>query len=135
MTTRLWVTIGVVVLGVCVSRSPLAAQEGHPMTGSWVGEWGAASPQQTRIVIVMKWTGKELAGTINPGPRAVPFRTATVDPEDWSVHIEADTADAQGRKVTWVIDAKLDQLGSYHRGLAGTLTAGGVKYRFTVNRQ
>ena len=105
------------------------------MTGSWVGEWGPAPAQQTRIVIVMKWTGKELAGTINPGPRAVPIRTATVNPEDWSVHIEADAADAQGRKVAWVIDAKLDQLGSYHRGLAGTLTAGAVKHRFTVNRQ
>jgi hypothetical protein len=135
MRTRLFVAAAVVAMLARASHAPLMAQEGHPMTGSWVGEWGPTPAQQTRIVIVMKWTGKELAGTINPGPRAVPFRTATVDPEDWSVHIEADAADAQGRKVACVIDAKLDQLGSYHRGLAGTLTAGGVKNRFTVNRQ
>jgi hypothetical protein len=135
MTNRLLATIGAAAMVVCAARAPLAAQEGHPMTGTWVGEWGPAPAQQTRVVIVMKWTGTELAGTINPGPKAVPFRTATVNPEDWSVHIEADAADAQGRKAAWVIDAKLDQLGSYHRGLAGTLTAGAVKNRFTVNRQ
>ena len=134
MTTRLLVTIATVLLLACAARAPLAAQEGHPMTGTWVGEWGPTPAQQTRVVIVMKWTGKELAGTINPGPKAVSFRTATVNPDDWSVHIEADAADAQGRKVTYVIDGKLDQLGSYNRGIAGTWTVGTARNRFTVNR-
>ena len=135
MTTRLLVTIGVVTMLVWVGEATLLTQEGHPMTGTWVGEWGPTSAQQTRVVIVMKWTGKELAGTINPGPRAVPFRAATVNPEDWSVHIEADAADPQGRKVTYVIDGRIDQLGSYHRAITGTWVAGTTKNRFTVNRQ
>ena len=111
------------------------AQEGHPMAGSWVGDWGRSPTQRNRVVIEMKWSGKELVGNINPGPRAIPFRVATVDPNDWSLHIEADAKDPQGRTVTYVIDGKLDNLGSYNRDISGTWNVGTSKGDFRIYRQ
>jgi len=31
------------------------AQEGHPLTGTWHGEWSPAPGQHARIVMFMKW--------------------------------------------------------------------------------
>jgi hypothetical protein len=114
---------------------PAAAQEGHPMDGSWVGDWGPAKDQRTRVVIAMEWTGKELTATINPGPNAIKAKVARVNPEDWSVHIEADGKDAQGRPVAYVIDGKIDDLGTYNRSIIGTWNAGAIKGDFSITRQ
>ena len=45
------------------------AQEGHPLTGTWHGEW-TASGQKSSIVMALKWDTKNMVGTINPGPRS-----------------------------------------------------------------
>ena len=111
------------------------AQEGHPMSGSWVGDFGPTKDQRTRVVVAMDWTGKELVATINPGPNAIKARVARVNPVDWSVHIEADGKDAQGRPAVYVIDGKIDDLGTYNRSIIGTWNVGGVKGDFSITRQ
>lgn len=112
------------------------AQEGHPMTGSWVGEWGTPNdPQRNRVVIVMEWTGSELVGTINPGANAVPIKTARVDPTNWRLQMEADAMDAQNRPVTYVIDGVIDDLGTYNRTIAGTWNVGNEQGIFSITRQ
>ena len=35
-----------------------AAQEGHPLTGTWSGDWGPGADQRTHITMVMTWDGK-----------------------------------------------------------------------------
>ena len=114
---------------------PVVAQEGHPMDGSWVGDWGPTKDQRTRVVVAMEWTGKELTATINPGSNAVKAKIARANPADWSVHIEADGKDAQGRAVTYVIDGKVDDIGTYNRSIIGTWNAGAVKGDFSITRQ
>ena len=114
---------------------PVVAQEGHPMDGSWVGDWGPTKDQRTRVVVAMEWTGKELTATINPGKNAIKAKVARANPADWSVHIEADGKDAQGRAVAYVIDGKIDDLGTYNRSIIGTWNAGGVKGDFSITRQ
>jgi len=52
------------------------AQEGHPLTGSWHGEWHPTAGQKIPILIYMKWNSKTIEGTINPGPKAVPLKVA-----------------------------------------------------------
>ena len=111
------------------------AQEGHPMSGSWVGDWGPTKDQRTRVVVAMEWTGKELTATINPGPNAIKAKVARVNPNDWSVHLEADGKDAQGRPVPYVIDGKIDDLGTYNRSIVGTWNAGATKGDFSITRQ
>jgi len=115
--------------------SSAIGQEGHPLNGSWIGDWGTSATQRNRVVIEMKWTGKELAGSINPGPNRIPFKVATINPNDWSLHIEADGKDAQGRAVTYVIDGKVDNLGSYNRDISGTWNVGSTKGNFKIFRQ
>ena len=114
---------------------PAMAQEGHPMAGSWVGDFGPTKDQRTRVVVAMEWTGKELVATINPGPNAIKAKVAKVNPDDWSVHIEADGKDAQGRPAAYVIDGKIDDLGTYNRSIIGTWNVGGVKGDFSITRQ
>jgi len=58
-----------------------------------------------------------------------------VNPVDWSVHIEADGKDAQGRPAAYVIDGKIDDLGTYNRSIIGTWNVGGVKGDFSITRQ
>jgi hypothetical protein len=114
---------------------PAVAQEGHPMSGSWVGDFGPTKDQRTRVVVAMDWTGKELVATINPGPNAVKAKVARVNPVDWSLHLEADAKDAQGKPVTYIIDGKIDDLGTYNRSIIGTWTVGTVKGDFSITRQ
>ena len=94
------IALSLVVGFTLVLVQPARAQEGHPMAGSWVADWGPTKDQRTRVVVAMEWTGKELTATINPGPNAIKAKTVKVNPVDWSVHIEADGKDAQGRAVS-----------------------------------
>jgi len=110
------------------------AQEGHPLTGSWHGDWGAPGAKRTPVLLVMKWDAKNVTGTINPGRRAVPMGLVTLDPSNWSVHIEGDGKDAAGMPVHVVVDGKLDNIGSYNRTLTGTWMQGSVKGDFKVTR-
>jgi hypothetical protein len=105
-------------------------QEGFPLDGTWRGAWGADSGKRT-VVIVMKWDGKAINGTINPGPNSVPFSTASLNPSDWTVHIEAQSRD--GAPI--VIDATLENIGSYNRTLTGTWNQAGVDNEFKIARE
>jgi hypothetical protein len=123
-------------LFVCFTlASPLPAQEGHPMSGSWVGDWGPSQTQRNRVVVVLEWTGEQIAGSINPGPNAIPIKIAEVDTSDWSIHIEADASDAEGQPASYVIDGKIDDLGTYNRSIAGTWNVGATRGDFSITRQ
>ena len=66
---------------VCVVLSFVAtalAQEGHPLVGTWYGDWGPSPKERHDVTIVMSWDGKTIGGTVDPGPDAVPFKAATV---------------------------------------------------------
>ena len=101
------------------------AQFGHPLKGSWSGEWGPNKDQRNRVLLQMQWDGKAITGAINPGPSARPLTKASLDPETWQVHLEA-------RDI--VIDGKLENLGSAHRVLSGTWTEAGRKGDFRLVR-
>ena len=110
------------------------AQEGHPLTGTWHGEWSPAPGQHARIVLFMKWDAKNIVGTINPGPKGGPLTAVTLDPEKWMVHIEGDTKDQAGKLVHVSAEGKLENIGSYNRTIAGTWTQGGAKGDFKLTR-
>lgn len=119
----LW--LGVLALGVSAW-----AQEGHPLTGSWHGEWHPSAAQKIPIFIYMKWNSKTVEGTINPGRNAVPLKVADLNASNWTVHFEADTKDQKHI----VIDGKLDNIGSYNRTITGTWTEGPLKGDFKLTR-
>jgi hypothetical protein len=125
-----------VVVGFMLTLTP-RAQEGHPMDGSWVGDFGPTKDQRTRVVVLIAWNGKTkmLDVTINPGKNAIPAKVVRVNPADWSLHVEADGKDAKGQAVSYVFDGKIDDLGTYNRSILGTWTVNGMKADFSITRQ
>jgi hypothetical protein len=113
---------------------PAFAQFGHPLKGTWSGDWGPTKDKQTHVVLEMNWDGKVITGNINPGAKAVPLQKATLDPATWGVHLEGEGKDATGKAVRYVIDGKLENIGAYQRVLSGTWTQGDVKGTFRVIR-
>ena len=124
------------MLGLLVTliAVPAFAQFGHPLKGSWSGDWGQTKENRTRILLEMNWDGKEISGAINPGPNAVPLQKATFDPSNWSVHLEGEGKGPAGQPVRYVIDGKLQNIGAYQRFITGTWTEGSKKGDFKIVR-
>ncbi len=101
------------------------AQQGHPLTGTWSGDWGATATQRHQVTLVLNWDGKNVTGLINPGPDAIPLKSVTVDVSTWTIRIQADGISAEG---------KLEDLGSYHRTITGAWQQGTVKGDFKITR-
>jgi hypothetical protein len=125
----------VIVAFVCLAFTVTAsAQFGHPLKGSWSGDWGPGKGNRTRILVDINWDGKTLTGTINPGPNGATLQKATLDPETWAVHLEADGKDGSGNTVHYVIDGKLENIGAYQRFITGTWMQGSTKGEFRLTR-
>ena len=121
MRTRAFVLTAACV----VLAGSLRAQEGHPLTGTWAGDWGPPGAQRTHITMVMNWDGKAVTGVINPGPDAISLTAVSVDWGTWTVRIDAKGIAAEGR---------LEDVGSYHRRIVGTWNQGGTKGDFKLTR-
>ena len=109
------------------------AQQGHPLTGTWNGDWGPTPTQRTQVTIVMTWDGKEVKGMINPGPDSA-AGSVSLDATNWTVRIEADVKDQSGRPVHFLAEGKLEDIGAYHRTIAGTWRQGTVNGNFKLTR-
>jgi hypothetical protein len=110
------------------------AQEGHPLVGTWSGDWGPTPTHRNQVTVVMNWDGKNVTGIINPGPDVISMKIVTLDSTKWTVHIEADAKDRSGSPVHFVADGKLDNILSYKRTLIGTWSHGNVKGDFKLTR-
>ena len=126
----------VFVIGVLigVSAASTLTQEGHPLTGTWSGDWGPAPNQRTHITMVMAWDGKTISGTINPGPDAVPVQAITLDVTNWTIRFETDGKDASGAVARIAVDGRIEDIASYHRTISGTWRQGTVKGDFKLTR-
>ena len=122
------------ILIVLAVVPPAFAQFGHPLKGTWSGDWGPSKDKQTHVVLEFNWDGKTITGNINPGPRAVPFQKAELDAANWMVHIEGEGKDASGAAVRYVIDGKLENIGAYQRIISGVWMEGTTKGDFRVTR-
>jgi hypothetical protein len=63
---------------LAVAEREGAAQEGHPLAGTWYGDYGSGN-QKRDLTVVMKWDGRTVTGLINPGPNSSPLKSATLD--------------------------------------------------------
>ena len=118
-----------------LASSPGVAQEGHPLKGSWLGTWAGNSSHGSDIVLVLNWDGKAITGVINPGTDNIPIKNATLNPEGWVVHFEADAKDKAGRGLTYVIDGKIENLHIPNRGITGVWKNQQESGEFKVSRQ
>src|SRR5215470_11546219 len=110
------------------------AQQGHPLTGTWSGDWGTASAQRTAVTFVLNWDGKSVTGIINPGPDSIPLAGVYLDVTNWTVRFEADAKDASGKPTHIMAEGKLEDIASYHRIIKGTWQQGSAKGDFRLTR-
>jgi hypothetical protein len=127
--------VGAVLIGSVIALRALAgaAQEGHPLTGTWSGDWGPGAKERTHITMVMTWDGKTISGTINPGPDAIPVDAIALDVTKWTVRFDAD-AKAPSGPVRISVDGQLDDIASPHRTITGTWRQGTAKGDFKLTR-
>jgi hypothetical protein len=97
-----------------------AAQEGFPLDGTWRGETVAKDGSHRTIVLVMQWDGKQISGTMNPGPGSTEFNGGQLDPEGWKFTVAFK--DSKGANVRF--EGAISDLGKYSRVLAGKWTEG-----------
>jgi hypothetical protein len=113
------------LVGCALVAGTAGAQVGHPAKGSWLGYWGPTEREQHRIFLVLDWENREIVGTINPGPNAVPVERAEIDYATWTMTIEAQMPLESGGTAPYVATGKLENLGSWvNRRFSGTYRHG-----------
>jgi hypothetical protein len=131
-----------------------AAQEGHPLTGTWYGDFSMSAGQRNDLTVVMKWDGSEVSGMVNPGPANVPIKAARMDvklgtpgqrgqngqpgtpatPSTFLVHFEADAKNKAGGMDHFIFDGKIENPVAGNRSIVGTWTCGSTKGDFRLRR-
>jgi hypothetical protein len=134
----------IAIIALLALAAPAFAQWGHPLKGSWSGEWWLKKGDENRVLLDFEWDGKTLKGMLNPGTDNVAVQKLTLQtpPVDnvskamdpWLLHFEADVKDTSGKTVHYVVDGKMQNLGSYNRFITGTWMAGTQKGEFKVVR-
>jgi hypothetical protein len=120
---------------VVLAGAAAVAQEGHPLKGSWIGTWSGNTVHGNDVLLVMTWDGKNITGTINPGTDNMAIKNASLNPEGWVVHLEADAKDKSGAVVTYVLDGKIENLAMHNRGITGTWKSQRGSGVLKINRQ
>ena len=120
---------------VVLTGAAAVAQEGHPLKGSWIGTWSGNTVHGNDVLLVLTWDGKNITGTINPGTDNMAIKNASLNPEGWVVHLEADTKDKAGAVITYVLDGKIENLAMHNRGITGTWKSQRGSGQLKINRQ
>jgi hypothetical protein len=129
-----WLTMAAAVLAIGLLGTS-AAQEGHPLKGSWLGEWAGNTVHGDDVLLILDWDGKAITGMINPGTDNIPLKTGSLEPNGWVVKLEAEGKDKDGSAVRYVIDGKLENLELPNRSITGTWSSNKGRGTFTASRQ
>jgi len=127
----MWKRVLFVCLAVAISA---LAQEGHPLSGTWTGDWGPGNGPRNHITLVMNWDGDKVTGVMNPGPDSSPLNVF-VDYSSWSVRLDAESKDTAGKAVRIEAEGKLEDIGSPRRKLVGMWRQADVTGEFKVTRE
>ena len=111
-----------------------SAQEGHPLSGTWGGDWGPNATTRNHVTLVLNWDGKNVTGSMNPGPDSITLASVYLDVSNWTVRFEADAKDNTGKPVHIAAEGKLDDISSYHRKITGSWTQGTTRGDFRLTR-
>src|SRR3954464_13579655 len=67
----------------CVAIAiPAFAQYGHPLKGSWSGDWWLVKGKENHILLDFEWEGQAVSGILNPGPDQSPMQKLSLTPPD-----------------------------------------------------
>jgi hypothetical protein len=137
----------VVLLGLA---GPMGAQEGHPLKGTWYGDFGTGTDRHD-LTVVMDWNGRWVSGEVHPGPNAIPLKSAVLEvtlgapaeggrggrpaePPEFRVRFEVDVPNAGGTVDSFVFEGLIYNPVAGNRRVAGTWTCGGEEGDFQIRR-
>jgi hypothetical protein len=127
--------VALALSALCAVGAPVVAQEGHPLKGSWTGTWEGNSVHGSAVLLVLDWNGKTITGTVNPGTDNMVVKNATLNPDGWVFHFEADAKDKAGAVITYVVDGKIENLAMHNRSITGTWKSQRGGGAFKIARQ
>ncbi len=127
-----------------------AAQEGHPLSGTWYGDFGSGT-QKVDLTVILKWDGRAVTGTVNPGAKATSIAAVTMDitpgkpapegrdstegvPPVFTVRFEADVPAAAGATARTTFEGTIENPVAGNRRLTGTWTRGTERGTFQLRR-
>jgi len=112
---------------------PLWAQHGHPLVGSWRGDWGTSATERTRLLLTLEFgVDQVIAGAIFENGQRIPLTSAMLDPDTWTVTLTAERVDGD-RTIRYLIEGRIENLGSTtERAIAGRWTEGDIQGEFRV---
>jgi hypothetical protein len=122
---------GMLLLTLAVGR--VAAQEGHPLVGSWHGIVGEGNAERD-LTVIMDWDGTVVTGLVNPGFEHAELQNARLVSSDWTVSFELDFENRDGQSERCIVNGAIDRLGSDRRTVSGTWTCAGDTQRFEIMR-
>ena len=109
MKVRVLSLVSVMACFVMVA-SAFAQSGADPVSGTWTGTWGPSPADRNDVTVNLKWDGKALIGSVNPGPNQIALTKTMFDPKTGAVHMEADApAPGGGRLIHYLIDGKVDK--------------------------
>lgn len=126
MTKRMYALLWLLFTGI----TPLQAQEGHPLVGTWQGEWDG-----NFLTLILSWDGNALTGMANPGPAMTTLESVVLDSSTWSVTLTTDLKDDSGNTIHFSASGTLDNIGSPTRSLQGKWRTDTGNGTFTLTRQ
>ena len=110
------------------------AQEGHPLTGAWTGEWVGSLTERNHISLVMEWNGEDIGGFVLVGLDSVPIESVALNVTDWTVRFEANGENSSGNSIEIATEGQLENIGSAHRTITGTWRQGTTEGAFMITR-
>ena len=101
-----------------------------PLTGTWTGDWGPSKADRNDVTVQLRFDGKVLRGTVNPGKDQVALEKTSFDPQTGVVHMEAITQSASGRVLHYIIEGKLSD-----NTISGSWNHDNIKGDFKITKK
>jgi hypothetical protein len=108
------------------------AQEGHPLVGTWQGNWGE---NNNLLTIIMNWDGQRISGIVNPGPGSTEIEAANLDSSRWQVELEMPLTDDTGNSGDFSMNGEMINVTSRIRAINGNWRYRGDSGSFILTRQ
>lgn len=97
-----------IVVLFCLTAFAFAQNTPAAVSGTYTGDWGPSPTHRNPVTVDLKWDGKVLSGTVNPGQEAITLQKTSFDPTTGAIHLEAE-APSRGGKAYFVIDGKFEK--------------------------
>jgi hypothetical protein len=121
---------------LALAGSMALGQHGHPLQGSWSGNWTSGGQQGRLLVLLDFGTDQVISGNIIEDSIRTPIKEATLDLDTWTVTLKGDQKEQDGSTLPIEIKGTIENLGSItERAIVGTWHKGSAAgdVRLTLN--